>query len=54
MRVPNLKFWSPRQRGGWKLVVHQAVEKLKGKKINLKTVAEAAQKKVKEKAEAED
>jgi hypothetical protein len=22
MRVPNLKIWSPRQRGGWKLVVH--------------------------------
>jgi hypothetical protein len=25
MRVPNLKFWSPRQRGGWKLVVHITV-----------------------------
>jgi len=25
MRVPNLKFWSPRQRGGWKLVVHNPV-----------------------------
>ena len=26
MRVPNLKFWSPRQRGGVKLVVHRAVQ----------------------------
>ena len=25
MRVPNVKFWSSRQRGGWKLVVHIAV-----------------------------
>ena len=25
MRVPNLKIWSPRQRGGWKLVVHITV-----------------------------
>ena len=25
MRVPNLKFWSARQRGGWKLVVHITV-----------------------------
>jgi len=25
MRIPNLKFWSPRQRGGWQLVVHEAV-----------------------------
>ena len=25
MRVPNLKFWSFRQRGGWKLVVHITV-----------------------------
>ena len=29
MRVPNLKFWSPRQRGGGgKLVVHRAVSPL--------------------------
>jgi hypothetical protein len=26
MRVLNLKFWSARQRGGWKLVIHIAVE----------------------------
>src|SRR5271169_2348972 len=25
IRVPNLKFWSARQRGGWKLVVHITV-----------------------------
>ena len=25
MRVPNVKFWSARQRGEWKLVVHIAV-----------------------------
>src|SRR6266566_7036800 len=25
MRVPNVKFWSTAERGGWKLVVNKAV-----------------------------